>query len=183
MNKLMEKRKEFNLTREDLSKKTGVTVEKIRDLELSLLDVKEQDDKIVNSLAKVLNIEPLKLKQGCYYKYIGTNYRIAQLQYVVVTHEEWKKLKWKKSGIQMHHRHKYQKNGEVKEIYIKTNYDAAFVLGYKIFAGVNTIESDENIQECYIKDEKLYMFSLKEAWNDDIYMVEIPRKPEEVIIR
>lgn len=183
MNKLMEKRKEINLTREDLSEKTGLSAEEIRDLELGLVDIWKQDEKTVNKLAQILNIKPLKLKQGCYYTHVGNKFKIACFQYIIITHEEWQKLNWEKSGVQMHHRYKYTENNKEKELFIQMNGDAAFVLGYKLFAGINTQRSVDNITECYIKNGRLYMFSLKKVGDDNIYITEIPCKPEEVIIR
>lgn len=178
MNNLYKSRKEKGLSRKELSIKSGIPENTILELELSLRDMKKEDKEILNKLAIPLNTTIDFLLKDYYYIYVGTDYRIAQLQYVIVSHEDWLKLEWKATDIYILNKY----NGK----FINTYSDAAEVLGYKMFAGVVNEKSFygyyyENLTECYIKDNKLYMFSKKT--DNRIYMAELSYTPRDVIER
>lgn len=171
MNNLLKLRKEKNMTRPELSQKSGVPASTIHKLEIGVNDMKGAKADTIYKLANALNTTVEYLLEYYLKPNIGTVFHDAVLRAVTgLTKEEWKNLKWQDTGL------KFGVN-ENKQ-YFNTRYDIAIYLGYKPYALI----VDENgynygDEYCYEKEGNLYIF----RDNYTMRIAEIPRSINDVV--
>lgn len=139
MNNLVKIRKEKNMTRPELSKKSGVPVSTIHKLEIGVNDMRGAKADTLYKLANALDTTVEYLLQYYLKPCIGSVYEEAELKCIVILNKEWETLDWKPTG--------YNFVGD-----INTYYDVAIKLGYTPFAKINMGDY------CYIKNNELVVF-------------------------
>lgn len=163
MNNLLKLRKEQGLTRPDLEKLSGVPASTIHKLELGVNDMKGAKADTLYKLAIALNTTVEHLLKYYLKPNIGTLYEEAELKCIVILQQEWDKLNWENTGIELLSDY----NGN----FVSTRYDVANALGYKIFAKMNTTDY------CYIKDGELFVL----RGHGSVTIAKLPKTANDVI--
>lgn len=158
MNNLLKLRKEKNMTRPELAKKSGVPVSTIHKLEIGVNDMKGAKADTLYKLATALDTSVEYLLKYYLKTNIGKVFEEAVLRCIVILDHEWDNLKWIPTGFTFRDR-------------INDYYDVAKALGYEPFAKMNTLDY------CYIKNDELVVF--REV--NGICYAKLPRKVEDAI--